>query len=266
MTNIQKVIKIIAIALAIILIVNIFSLLVSLFSSFTNIDFNNEKEITFNEQYDNVERIEIDGVSASITVEEGTNFGVKTINLDKGFTSKLRNKTLKIKENKTWFFSNNDNSQIIITVPSNTTLKELSINTGAGQFIIDSINAKEFELDHGAGLLKIANSTFYKADIDGGAGEIRIQNTTISNLELDSGVGEVDVEADITNNSEISCGVGEVNITLLGNEEDYSIRTEKGIGSIKINNIEQPNNTVYGRGTRKIEVEGGVGSINIDFK
>ena len=121
-------------------------------------------------------------------------------------------------------------------------------------------------MDHGAGILTITNSNFNNADIDGGAGKITINSSTLNNLDMDAGVGEVEIEANITGDSEINCGVGEVNITLLGNKDDYSIRTEKGIGSIKINNENQESNSVYGNGSNKIELEGGVGSISVSFK
>lgn len=265
MTNLQKIIKIGAICLAIIIIINIFSLLISVFTTFTDINLYTDEGETYKEEYSNVEKIEIDAISSSIIIEEGSTFEVTATNVNKSFSSNLKNKTLKIEENNNFLNLNKTNGKIVITVPTNTILDELSIDTGAGKFTINNIKAREFDLSHGAGLLEITDSAFYETDIDGGAGKITITNTTLNNLELDSGVGQVDIEAFITGNSQISCGVGELNLKLLGNEEEYSIRTEKGIGTIKINNTEQKNGAIYGNGSNKLEIEGGVGSINIDF-
>lgn len=268
MTNKEKTIKIGAIVLAVFIIANILLLILSLVTGITNVFFggDNYEEVTNVYEYDDVKEIEIDGIAASITIEEGSKFTVTTINVDKGFKANLKNHTLKIEDSKSWFGLNDGSRKIIITVPNDTVLEELSIDTGAGKFIIDDIKAREFDIDHGAGMLEISNSIFYEADIDGGAGEIKITNSTLNNLDLDSGVGKVEIEANITGKNKISCGVGEVDITILGIEEDYAIRVNKGIGSIKINNQEQANNAVYGNGTTKIEIDGGIGSINVGFE
>lgn len=103
------------------------------------------------------------------------------------------------------------------------------------------------------------------ASIDGGIGEIDVTNTKFYNLELDSGIGDIDMNASIMRNSEISCGIGNIDVNLIGDKKDYSINIEKGIGSIKIENKEVGNNTIYGKGINKLDIDGGIGSINISF-
>lgn len=265
MTNIQKVIKVGAIALAIVIIINVFSLIISIFSGLTNIFFDDGKKVSNTYSYESVEKIYIDGINSFITIEEGSEFKVETIDVDNSFKCNYKNGILKIEESKLWI-GNNKNGKIIITVPDDVVLEELSINTGAGKFVIDGIEAKEFDIDHGAGLLEITNSYFRNSDIDGGAGVIKVTNAILNDLDLDSGVGKVELMANITGNSEISCGVGEVDVTLLGNEEDYSIRIDKGIGNIKINGIIGENGVVYGNGINKLDIDGGIGNINIEFE
>ena len=266
MNGIQKVIKILAICLGIIIIVNIFSACLYGLSFLTGIDYKEDKNLNnFEEIYKNVEKIEINAIASNITIKSGNEFKVEAHNVEDNFSAQVNNKTLKIIEKQN-IFNNNYKGHIIVTVPNGTTLKKLSIDTGAGKFIINDISSNSFEMDHGAGILTITNSNFNNTDIDGGAGKITINSSTLNNLDMDAGVGEVEIEANITGDSEINCGVGEVNITLLGNKDDYSIRTEKGIGSIKINNENQESNSVYGNGSNKIELEGGVGSISVSFK
>ena len=52
------------------------------------------------------------------------------------------------------------------------------------------------------------------------------------------------------------------NINLLDKIENYKIKIEKGLGTVKINN-DSVKNGIYGEGTNSIEIDGGVGSINI---
>lgn len=57
-----------------------------------------------------------------------------------------------------------------------------------------------------------------------------------------------------------------MDITLNGDKENYKILGDKGIGSLKIDGISQGDNIAYGSGDSVIKVDGGVGSINIDFE
>lgn len=58
-----------------------------------------------------------------------------------------------------------------------------------------------------------------------------------------------------------------MDITLKGDKENYKIVGEKGIGSLKIDGKSQSgSNSTYGSGNNVIKVDGGVGSINIDFE
>ena len=268
MTNKQKIIKVFAIILAGFIIANIISLIISIILSITGIFVNNSEgdKITTTYSYENIEKIEIDSLDASIIIKEGTEFKLETTNIAKKLKTRLKNQTLKIEENKSLFNLNKESGRIIITIPNATILEELSIDTGAGKFVMDDIKVKELDLDCGAGILEINNSFIYKTDIDGGAGKINIVNTTLNNLDLDSGVGKVEIEAYITGDSQISQGVGEIDITLLGNEDDYKINLNKGIGNIKINDRNQENSTVYGNGFNKLEIDGGIGNISIGFK
>lgn len=77
----------------------------------------------------------------------------------------------------------------------------------------------------------------------------------------------MELDAEITGNSKIGCGVGATNVVLRGNRDDYRIRAEKGIGAICIGgDIYNSSDTKeYGNGKNYLEVEGGIGRIDIDF-
>ena len=77
--------------------------------------------------------------------------------------------------------------------------------------------------------------------------------------------GDINMSANIMGDSEISCGIGNIDIDLIGERQDYSINIEKGIGGIKIDNKKVKNNTSYGKGINKLDIDGGIGSINISF-
>lgn len=266
MSNIQKIIKIGAIILAITIIINIFSLITYGLSFIFDFNLSNKETTTLKETYDNIRSLSIDGISASINITSGTEFKIDAKNITNKIEVNNKDGHLKINEKTKNIFTNNSNGTIYITVPTNTILEKIDIDTGAGKFYIKDIKTKEFDIDHGAGILEIENVQFLESDIDGGAGKIKITNSILNNLELDTGAGKVEITANITGNSQINCGVGEVNITLTEKKDNYQIKTEKGIGSIKIDGITQKNNEIYGNGQNKIEIEGGIGNIEVNFK
>lgn len=123
---------------------------------------------------------------------------------------------------------------------------------------------QELELDLGAGNVEIDYLEVTKeATINGGAGNLVINNSAIKDLELDMGIGTLELTSTLLGDNEISCGVGEVTINLLG--DDYQIEVDKGIGTTTIAGEKIRDGEIYGEGRNKLEIDGGIGSINIDF-
>ena len=103
----------------------------------------------------------------------------------------------------------------------------------------------------------------YNTSIDSGAGKVEIKAGNIGNLDFDIATGKVDITAFISGNSKIDSGIGQLNLNLLGKSNDYRIMINKGIGSIKLNNSELSDNSTIGNGVNHIDIDGGIGNINI---
>lgn len=266
MTNLQKGIKYGAIAFGIMLIVGIAS---AILSAVGIIDIivtgGSEGGESFTETYQDVHSIDIDVHYSDILIESGDDFRVDATNVSRYFSSSEKNGTLKIKEKRNWFWMGNSFGRIVVTIPTDTILRNLEIDSGAGKIEIDKIVADQLEISQGAGVLKINEGDFLKTNIDGGAGKIDIDSSMLNNLDLDAGVGNIDIEAMLTGNSDIDSGVGEINLKLLGTKEDYRIHVEKGVGSIQIDGENYSKDASFGSGNNRIEIDGGVGSITVDF-
>ena len=274
MNGFQKGVKFLAIFLSIFIIINIFTGIMFALSIISKIGINknglsfnvNYEETTFNEKYYDVDRLDIDVSAAVLTIKEGSEFEVNAkVDLNH-FSSNLNNGTLKIKEKSNWFLNKKIVPEITVYIPYSNKLKNLNINSGAGTVDIMNISAERFDFNQGAGRLIIDSSSFKEINIDGGVGEIVIENSYLNDLDLESGVGKTTISSFISGLSEIESGVGEVNLNLLGNLSDYRIETEKGVGAIKINGENQPNNTILGTGENRLDVKSGIGSININVK
>ena len=59
---------------------------------------------------------------------------------------------------------------------------------------------------------------------------------------------------------------GEMNLFLIGSLDDYEISLDKGVGNALIDGYDMKDNDTYGTGINKIDIDGGIGNINIDFE
>ena len=87
----------------------------------------------------------------------------------------------------------------------------------------------------------------------------------LANLDFDMGVGKVVLTSALTGEGKIDYGVGELSLTLIGSAEDYRIELDKGIGEALLDGQKMADDTVYGQGKNTLEIDGGVGSMNIRF-
>lgn len=202
--------------------------------------------------------------AADFRIVEGDGFLVES-NL-KHLTFRQSGDKLILKE-RTSGRNNYKNAELVIYIPKDTVFKEIDISTGAGRFTTDSLSAEKIDLEFGAGEVNIAElSASVEADIEGGAGEITIGGGSLKNLSLDMGAGELNITSEMKGDSELDLGVGEVNITLIGTPDDYTVEMTKGIGSLSFNGEAISGGKTVGNGQNNVEINGGVGEINIYFK
>lgn len=266
MSKAHKIIKYLAFAFAIFLIFSIISSIIYGLS-FVGSIFDNDK------QSDNLKELkinnsalilDIDVSSSNINVKQGNTLKVETNN-KYIHTNQYKNK-LYIKEKKHDLFKKNDDNKLTVYVPKDFIFDLVNIKTGASKLNISTLSTKKLSLSLGAGKVKVSNlNVANSADIEGGAGEIVIEDSSITNLDLDMGAGKLLLNSKLTGNNKIDAGVGKMDLLLIGSLNDYNIMLDKGIGSATINNSNMENDKTYGIGTNKIDIEGGIGSINIDF-
>lgn len=271
MTTAQKVIKYLAIGFAISLIVSIFSSIMFGFSIvsdvFTHTKHSNilENLKDLNISGEDVSILDIDIKYSNLIIKKGDELKAETNN--KYINYEQNGNKIVITEKRHSWFTRRNKSDLIIYVPDNFGFDGVSIDAGAGKIEIDSIKTKILDFDFGAGKATINNLVVEEyAKIDGGAGEISILHSNINDLDLDVGVGKFTLNSKLTGTNKIDAGVGELNINLIGNIDDYKLSVEKGIGSAKFNGENIKGEKVYGNGKNTIDIDGGIGSINIKIK
>ncbi len=269
MKNAQKIIKYLSIAFGIYLAINIIGWIIVGVTALIGINIftTSQETIDYSETYEKIENLDLDINAAEFYIKTGKEFKIEASNINEKCKIKLNGNTLKIEDTKNiWNINNNEISRITLYMPEGTILDKVKIDFGAGETKIENLSAKNIDLDFGAGKVTIDSIYSNKTNIDCGAGEVTIRNADVTDIELNAGVGKISFNGYIRGNSDIECGVGELNLNLKGGLEIYSIKTEHGIGDIKINGDNIKNDTTTGSGENKIKIEGGVGAIKINIE
>lgn len=272
MTTTQKIIKYLAIAFALFLVISIFSIIFGLSREIISSINSDKKDSKLLEEYttisnnvNNIESFKIDISNDNIEIKEGEKFEVKTNDPDVKFYHE--NSKVKIKTDKTfsWHLSNSSRGTIIIYLPNEFNISELDLNLGAGKIDIDKIFVETLLMDLGAGTMTAKEINVYeKATINGGAGNINIYSGTINNLNLKLGAGNASIQSDLTGSNTLTTGVGKLNLGLSRSKDNYKFDISKGLGNIILNDFDVSEDILIGDGETKIKISGAVGNIIIN--
>lgn len=267
MTTFQKIIKYLAMAFAIFLSISIITGICSALFTVTYLFSGNASEEITNE-YDVVNTVTSLSVNISATeleIKTGDKFTVETNH--KYLKCEEKDDILKISETRPVLALHPRGMKVVLTIPKEKNFDYADISTGAGSVTIDELSSKMLDIELGAGELNAARlNAIDKAEIDGGAGSITISAGHLNNADIDMGVGEFNLTGELSGKSSIDYGVGETNLVLIGEEDDYKIELDKGIGEAWLAGKKMSDDSVYGAGENLIEIDGGVGELNIKFK
>lgn len=262
MTQLQKIIKYLALAFAFFLIFSVLSLFMYVLPVITSVFDKDELQELEPNITTNSSILDIEVFSSNIIFEVGDNLNVLTSNND--IEIKRYNNKLFISEKKRNWFSKKSDSDLVIYIPTNFIFDEVSIESGAGRIEVHSLTTRKLELELGAGEVQISNlSVLDNASINGDAGKLSIINSSIHNLELDMGIGELDLHSELIGLSNVDAGIGKVTLNLLGS--DYKIKVDKGIGNATINGEKVKEDTNYGNGHNILNINGGIGNISVSY-
>lgn len=174
--------------------------------------------------------------------------------------SEWQGETLKISDDGSRWTFNQASYEVVIYLPEDLVLDEVKIDAGAGQMQIEHLVAERVGLSLGAGKAEIGDLRVKtSAKISGGAGKTEILNGEIKNLDFDMGVGKTSLRVKLSGDTKINAGVGKLDLVLIGEEDDYRVTFDQGIGSLKQDGISLNNPD----GKNLVEIDGGVGAVDL---
>ncbi len=270
MNTTQRIIKYFAIFLALSLVVGIFFTAVQ-FLRFAShllglndapVLSENLEVISSEADFESISELDIELEYTNLQIKSGESFKIETNNPK----IKLEQKKTRISVDEKSISGYLENaSTLVITLPSELEIIDnTDIESGAGNVEIDGLKTEKLSLSLGAGKTVISNVYVSKrADIEGGAGTFEISESVINNIDYEVGVGKVDISAQLTGDGKIKGGVGSMDVELKNSLEEYTVYAETGIGSVKVDGNTLKNGAVYGSGENRLEIKGGVGSIDV---
>ena len=119
--------------------------------------------------------------------------------------------------------------------------------------------------------IAIPDGTYYdEIKMDVGAAAVKVSKLACDELDMDLGVGSLNIGLLDAQKIDINCGVGDGGFTLAGSREDYTIDAECAMGTLNIDKkpfltgIAGTSST--GHGAREVDIECGVGVIDLYFE
>lgn len=272
MKGAQKFIKWFALALAALLIVTIFSGIIGGLSFVGMMVWGDEISWNGNSEWVNTEfsgkemtRLDVNVKATAVrirTAKEGEPVRIETNN--EYITSWVDGSTLNVVEKSHGFFGWGGTGDLVIYVREDTAFDSVEIAIGAGTLDVERLEARDLKLNLGAGKTAIDELVATRrAEIDGGAGVVEIRGGELHDLDLDLGAGKAELRARVVGNGRVTAGVGKTELTLIGREEDYRLRIDKGIGSVTLDGRSLSDGESVGSGTTLIEIDSGVGAVGM---
>lgn len=234
MTEMQKIIKYCALALAIFLIFIIVTTIVNVgYNILEKIDLINnsnskllKNNIVISNNENEIREIDIDIKSSNIILKTAKNFKVETNNKDIKYSYEDGKVLIKQNNVNKWYLNKNNNSKLIFYIPSEISLEKINLNNNVG--------------------------------------DVKIDFEKIFNLNIDLDVGDIFVKSMLSGKNTIKSNIGDINLELSLKQEDYKFEFDKDIGEVKLNNNKIKRDTITGNSNNNLKIKTNIGDIKIN--
>lgn len=234
MTEIQKIIKYCALALAVFLIFIIVTTIANVgYNILEKTDLINDSNskllknnIVISNNESEIREIDIDIKSSNIILKTAENFKVETNNKDIKYSYEDGKVLIKQNNVNKWYLNKNNNSKLIFYIPNEISLEKINLNNNVG--------------------------------------DVKIDFEKISNLNIDLDVGDIFVKSMLGGKNIIKSNIGDINLELSLKQEDYKFEFDKDIGEVKLNNNKIKRDTITGDRNNNLKIKTNIGDIKIN--
>ncbi len=154
---------------------------------------------------------------------------------------------------------------VTVTVPVGYVFDNVDIEFGAGKLLVHTLHTDTLDLELGAGSATLDDLVITgSAEIQEGAGELVVKSGTIANLTLQCGAGATRVAAALTGTSRVDAAVGAVDLKLEGDQSDYTVAFQMGLGACYYNNEKIARSGAFGDGPSFVQINGAFGVMRVN--
>lgn len=124
-----------------------------------------------------------------------------------------------------------------IYLPKDMTFENVTIEFGAGEVLLGSLEADTMNLSIGAASVQAdALKVNESLKIELGAGEVCIEEAKLHHVQTEVGAGSIEIKGNITGNLKADIAMGSLELQLYGEETDHNYEVECMAGEVEIAN------------------------------
>lgn len=195
------------------------------------------------------EAISADSNIMDITIEAGTAYAISCRYSD-GYEPdyNVKEGTLTVTQKQKYRWSEgNITCEVIVTVPQNKIMKNLTIISDVGDIDIKNIECELFD---------------YRGDV----GDLMIEHCIFDLVKIETDVGDIDCKRSQFDNMTIQSDTGDVEVDSAVDLSDYSIELTSDIEDIEVNGREEGGNyNVSGTSGKNLKITVDTGDIELHY-
>ncbi len=165
---------------------------------------------------------------------------------------------------------NDTKSGLILYVPAEAILEEISIDLGAGQMKLDGLKAKEMQMDIGAGQILADGLQADDISFAVGAGEIALTNAQLKQVKVEVGAGNCEIQGTILGDVDVECAMGNVSFALAGKQNEFNYEIQCVSGNITIGEDEYSGlvqeQSLSNNASKTMDLECAMGNLEVNFE
>lgn len=225
--------------------------------------------VTYSENIDTFDKVEIDTSVMNITIKEGNNFHLEydCVEYLKPDLS-VKNGIFKLKQPSKPRWGRNNKCSMTLTIPSGTVLSTTDITSDVGDININTTESTNISIESDVGNINIESCTFETSEIEGNVGDIDINKSVLGKSDMETDTGDIDIKDCEFKDIEIYNDVGNVDLNTISDISNYNIELTTDIGSINFNGNKQKKHFYQAASgsseTYRIYIETDIGDISFN--
>ena len=225
--------------------------------------------VTYSENIDTFDKIEIDTSVMDITIKEGDNCHLEydcVEYMEPDFS--VKNDVFKLKQPSKPHWGRNNKCKMTLTIPSGTGLSITDIVSDVGDININNTESRNISIESDVGDINIESCTFETSEIEGDVGNIDIKKSSLGKSDIETNTGEITIKDCEFKDIEVYNDIGNVDLNTSYHISNYDIELTTDLGSINFNGSKQKRHFYQAASgsseTYRISIETDIGSISVN--